>query len=55
MQVKRYEFPTQEARICEIEAEYCKLLSMYRSGEKLDDEQKDWMDTANNWLQTADR
>lgn len=50
MEVKIHKFPTLSDGRIHIEEVYCELLNKYRSGEELDPEEIDWMDTANNWL-----
>lgn len=53
MDVKVFDFPTMKDGRIAVEHKYCELLNLYRSGEKLDLEALDWMDTANNWLMTT--
>ena len=48
--VQVYSFPTKESSAREIEQRYCELHSKYRDGEKLDEIEFDWMNSANNWL-----
>jgi len=49
MEIKVYDFPTLEDGRTAIESEYCRLLTLRREA-VLDNEEKDWMDTANSWL-----
>ncbi len=53
MDIKVYNFPTLSDGRIAVEEKYCELLNVYRSGEVLQPEALDWMDTANNWLSTT--
>lgn len=53
MDIKNYDFPTLEDGIEAVEKKYCELVNLYRE-HALDEEEQDWMDTANTWLITAD-
>ena len=52
MDVQVYKFPTMD-QPKQVELTYCELLNAQRNGDSLPEEVKDWMDTANNWLQTT--
>ena len=52
MDVQVYNFPTMD-HPKQVELTYCELLNAQRNGDSLPEEVKDWMDTANNWLQTT--
>jgi hypothetical protein len=52
MNVQVYNFPTMD-QPKQVELTYCELLNAQRNGDSLPEEVRDWMDTANNWLQTT--
>jgi hypothetical protein len=52
--VSVYDFPTERDGPHQIEQAYCDLLCKYRNGETLPPEAIDWMDFANNFLQTSE-
>lgn len=54
MDVSVYDFPTVRDGPKLIEQAYCDLLIKYRNGETLPPEAIDWMDFANNFLQTSE-
>ena len=54
MEVSIYDFPTVRDGPRMIEQAYCDLLIKYRNGEVLPPEVIDWMDFANNFLQTSE-
>ena len=54
MNIELFSFPTINDNRFEIEHVYCELLNRYRSGETLDPEALDWLDSANTWLSTSD-
>lgn len=50
-----FKFPSlNDGSRTEIERKYCELVNEYRNGTALDPEVLDWMDSANNWLMTAE-
>lgn len=54
MEVKVFKLPNlNDTGIAVIEKTYCKLLNDYRNGVMLQPEVIDWMDSANNFLITA--
>lgn len=54
MEFRIHKFPEllNDSRVV-VEELYCELLNRYRSGEGLDPEELDWMDSANSWLTTG--
>jgi len=48
--IEMYQFPTLSDGRIAVEQKYCELLNKYRSDEKLQVEELDWMDSANTWL-----
>lgn len=50
MDVVLYSFPTKADGVFAVEQRFCELLSQYRNGEKLDEIEIDWLDSANTWL-----
>jgi hypothetical protein len=53
MDVCVFDLPTLADGLGAVEQKYCELLNKYRSGEQLEVEVVDWMDTANTWLITT--
>ena len=53
MDVEIFKYPTLSDGRIAVEQKYCELINLYRSGEHLNPETLDWMDTANNWLMTT--
>lgn len=53
MDIVVYNFPTLKDGRIPVEEAYCTLINAYRSGEKLEPEALDWMDSANTWLTTV--
>lgn len=51
--VEMHKFPTLKDGRIAVEEKYCELVNKYRSGDYLDPEAIDWMDSANTWLMTA--
>jgi len=50
-----FKFPVlNDGSRTEIERTFCALINDYRNGVMLDPEALDWMDTANNFLMTAE-
>lgn len=54
MKVVVHDFPPFKS-VYRVEEKYCELLNKYRSGEYLDEETIDWMDSANTWLSLSKR
>lgn len=50
--IRLYNLPVIEDGVPEVEKVLCELLSKYRKGEHLDPEMLDWMDYANNKIQS---
>jgi len=52
MEIKVFTLPTfKDENYREVETKYIELHSLYRRNETaLDENELDWMDTANNWL-----
>lgn len=50
--VNVFKFPTPEDGILQVETTFCELYKKYRDGEKLEPEVIDWLDNANNFLQS---
>jgi len=50
MDYRVFELPTANSGIREIESRWCELNTKVRNGEKLDEVEINWMDTANTWL-----
>ena len=51
--VEMHKFPTLKDGRIAVEEKYCELVNKYRSGDRLDPEAIDWMDSANTWLITT--
>ncbi len=52
--VEMHKFPTLKDGRVAVEEKYCELINVYRSGEDMDPETMDWMDSANTWLMTSE-
>lgn len=50
MDVKVFEFPTANDNTSKIEKKFCELYNKKREGQPLDEVERDWLDTANTWL-----
>lgn len=53
MDFRIFSLPTERDDIRVIESRWCELNTKLRNGEKLDEVELNWMDTANNWLITT--
>lgn len=53
MNVTLFTLPTPKDDIRVIERTWCELNTRLRNGEKLDEVEINWMDTANTWLMTT--
>lgn len=53
MDIRVFDLPTLNDDFTVIERRYNELESKFRNGEKLDDVEIDWMNTANTWLMTV--
>ena len=48
--VRIFDLPTRRDSLIDIERRWCELNTRLRAGERLDEVEIDWMDTANTWL-----
>lgn len=53
MDYRIFELPTANSNISDIESHWCELNTKRRNGEKLDEVEMNWMDTANTWLSST--
>jgi len=54
MDFRIFSLPTEDDDRNLIESRWCELNTRRRNGEKLDEVEINWMDTANNWLSVSE-